>query len=472
MPTITSSGANGIDVNSLVSQLVAAERAAPAARIAAKESKAQTKLSAYGSLQSAVDSFRQSVTKLNSSDALNARTTGVGKPELLSATATPKAVAGNYRVSVERLAQTHQVASAGYPSSTAAVGEGKLSFSNDSNSFSVTIDSSNNTLTGLRDAINAASGNSSVRATIVRADDGDHLVMTSLQSGEAGELSISASDANGNPLPALPLGGLLPGQGPSLSAFSFSAGGSSNGMMEKQAAQDAQIIVDGFTRSASSNTFDDVIEGVSFTAIKADAGNPFNVSVSEDTGSGKKLLESFIFAYNTLQNGLNALTSYNTANKQAGQLQGDSTTLRLASVIRNELNAAVDGASANADTLAELGIKTDPKNGTLSIDNTRLDALLADQPKALAEFFSGDRGFANRLDAALKSFTGSDGLLASRTDGLRAELKGLGTQRDALDFRMEGVEARYAKQFNALDTLLTQLNGTGSFLSAQLSSLL
>lgn len=472
MPTITSSGANGIDVNGLVSQLVAAERAAPAARITAKESKAQTKLSAYGSLQSAVDTFRQSVTKLNSSDTLNARSTSVGKTDQLTATATPKAVAGSYRVSVERLAQTHQVASAGFVNSSAAVGEGKLNFSNDSNSFSVTINSENNTLSGLRDAINSASGNTSVRATIVRADDGDHLVMTSLYSGEAGELSVTASDGSGSPLPALPIGGLLPGDPPSLAAFSFSAGGSSNGLVEKQAAQDAQIIVDGFTRSASNNTFDDVIEGVTFTATQADAGNPFTVSVSEDTASGKKLLENFVFAYNTLQNGLSALTSYNATSRQAGQLQGDSTTLRLASVIRNELNTAVAGASANADTLSELGLKTDPKNGTLSIDNTRLEALLKEQPTALADFFSGDNGFATRLDASLKSFTASDGILASRTDGLRTELKGLGTQREALNFRMEGVEARYSKQFNALDTLLTQLNGTGSFLSAQLSSLL
>lgn len=472
MPTITSSGANGIDVNSLVSQLVAAERAAPEARLAAKESKAQTRLSAFGSLQSSVDTFRQSLDKLNNADSLSARTTSVGKPEQMSVSATPKAVAGSYRVSVERLAQTHQVASTAFTDSDAAVGEGRLTFSNDSASFSVVIDSENNSLSGLRDAINSASANTTVRASIVRSDDGDHLVMTSLQSGEAGELSVSASDASGNPLPAIPLGGLLPGDPPSLAAFSYSTGGSSNGLVEKQAAQDAQIIVDGFTRSSNNNTFDDVVEGVTFTAKTADAGNPFTVSVSEDTGGSKKLVENFVFAYNTLQTTLNALTSYNSTSGQAGQLQGDSTTLRLASVIRAELNTAVSSASANADTLSELGITSQVKTGNLSIDNTRLDALLDESPDALAGFFSGDEGFASRIDTALKSFSGSDGLLASRTDGLRTQLKDLTSQRDALDFRMEGVEARYSKQFNALDSLLTQLNGTGSFLAGQLASLL
>ena len=472
MPTITSSGANGIDVNGLVSQLVAADRAAPAARISTKESKAQTKLSAFGSLSSAVDTFRTSLSKLTSSDSLSARSTSVGKTDQLSVTASTKAVAGSYRVSVERLAQTHQVASAGYTDSSAAIGEGRLTFSNDSAAFSVNITSENNTLSGLRDAINSASGNTTVRASIVRADDGDHLVMTSLQSGEAGELSVTASDAGGSPLPALPIGGLLPGDPPSLAAFSYSAGSTSNGLVEKQSAQDAQIIVDGFVRSSSTNNFDDVVEGVKFTATKADAGNPFTVSVSEDTGASKKLVENFVFAYNTLQNGLSALTGYNAASKQSGQLQGDSTTLRLASVIRNELNTAVDGASDTANTLSELGITTDAKTGTLSINSTRLDALLADQPDALAKFFSGDDGFATRLSASLKGYTGSDGLLASRTDGLRSELKDLGKQRDALDFRMQGVEARYSKQFNALDMMLTQLNSTGSFLSGQLASLL
>ncbi|WP_340674597.1 flagellar filament capping protein FliD [Paraperlucidibaca sp.] len=472
MPTITSSGANGIDVNSLVSQLVAAERAAPAARISSNESKAQTKLSAFGSLQSSVDTFRQALDKLNNNETLNARSTSVGKPDQVAVTASTKAAAGSYRVSVESLAQTHQVASAGFAGTGAAVGEGKLTFSNDNASFAVTIDSSNNTLAGLRDAINSASGNTTVRASIVRADDGDHLVMTSLQSGVAGELSVTASDASGNPLPALPIGGLLPGDPATLASFSFSAGSSTNGATEKQAAQDAQIIVDGFSRSSSTNSFTDIVEGVSFTAIKADAGNPFTVSVTEDSSSGKKLVESFVAAYNMLQNSLRSLTSYNATSKQAGQLQGDATTLRLASVIRNELNTAVGGASENADTLSELGITTDAKTGALSIDNERLDALLVSQPDAMAKFFSGDDGFAARVDTALKGFADKDGLLAARSEGLRTQLKGLSVQRDALDFRMEGIEARYSKQFNALDTLLTSLNGTSSFLSAQLSSLL
>ena len=446
MPTITSSGANGIDVNSLVSQLVAAERAAPAARISSNESKAQTKLSAFGSLQSSVDTFRQALDKLNNNETLNARSTSVGKPDQVAVTASTKAAAGSYRVSVESLAQTHQVASAGFAGTGAAVGEGKLTFSNDNASFAVTIDSSNNTLAGLRDAINSASGNTTVRASIVRADDGDHLV--------------------------IPIGGLLPGDPATLASFSFSAGSSTNGATEKQAAQDAQIIVDGFSRSSSTNSFTDIVEGVSFTAIKADAGNPFTVSVTEDSSSGKKLVESFVAAYNTLQNSLRSLTSYNATSKQAGQLQGDATTLRLASVIRNELNTAVGGASENADTLSELGITTDAKTGALSIDNERLDALLVSQPDAMAKFFSGDDGFAARVDTALKGFADKDGLLAARSEGLRTQLKGLSVQRDALDFRMEGIEARYSKQFNALDTLLTSLNGTSSFLSAQLSSLL
>lgn len=472
MPTITSSGANGIDVNSLVSQLVAAERSAPDARITSKQSIAQTKLSAFGSLQSSVDVFRQALDKLNNNDTLNARSTSVGKPEQVAVTASTKAAAGSYRVSVESLAQTHQIASTAFAGTGAAVGEGRLTFSNDSASFSVTIDSSNNTLAGLRDAINSASGNSTVRASIVRADDGDHLVMTSLQSGVVGELSVTASDASGDPLPALPPGGLLPGDPATLSSFSFSAGGSNNGAVEKQAAQDAQIIVDGFSRSSSTNSFTDIVEGVSFTAIKADAGNPFTVSVTEDSSSGKKLVENFVAAYNTLQSSLRSLTSYNSTSKQAGQLQGDATTLRLASVIRNELNTAVGGASANADTLSELGITTDTKTGALSIDSDRLDALLESQPDAMAKFFSGDDGFAARVSAALEGFSDSDGLLAARSEGYRTQLKGLTAQREALDFRMEGVEARYSKQFNALDTMLTSLNGTSSFLTTQLAGLL
>lgn len=469
MPTITSSGANGLDVNNLVSQLVAAERAAPAARITAQETKAKTKLSAFGTLQSSVDTFRQALTKLTNSDTLSARSSSVTKPEQLNVSASPLAVAANYRVSIERLAQTHQVASSAFVDSSAAVGEGRLTFSNDSASFSVTIGSENNSLAGLRDAINSASDNSVVRASIVRADDGDHLVVTSVKSGEVGELSVTASDASGSPLPAI--GGLLSGSSPSLAAFSFSAGSSSNGLVEKQVAQDAVIIVDGFTRSSSKNSFDDVVAGVIFTATKADAGNPFTVSISEDTGSSKQLVEGFVFAYNTLQSTLSALTSYNATSKQSGQLQGDATTLRLASVIRNELNTAVSTASGNADTLSELGITSQSKTGTLSIDSSRLDTLLAQQPDALAKFFSGDQGFATRIDAAMKNFAGNDGLLASRTDGLRTQLKGLSSQREALDFRMEGIEARYSKQFNALDSLLTQLNGTGSFLSAQLANL-
>ncbi|MEL0027297.1 MAG: flagellar filament capping protein FliD [Perlucidibaca sp.] len=159
------------------------------------------------------------------------------------------------------------------------------------------------------------------------------------------------------------------------------------------------------------------------------------------------------------------------ADQRAGLLQGDATTQRLASTLRNEINTALAGADPALDTLAELGISSAAKGGTLSADSTRLDKVLDSGFDDVARLFSGDNGLAARISSSLDRYTSSDGSLQSRTDSLKAQAKSISDQQDALDLRMSMLQSRYMAQFTALDSLMSGLSNTSSFLTQQLANL-
>jgi len=217
--------------------------------------------------------------------------------------------------------------------------------------------------------------------------------------------------------------------------------------------------------------FSNAIDGVTLTAAKVDLATPVDITVANDSAASKTAVDQFVSSYNKLQSKLNEMTAYNATTKSAGQLQGDSLTSRLASQLRNELNTALSGVDADLDTLTELGITSAAKTGTLSVNSSKLDTLVSERFEDVAALFTGDNGLAARMNKMLDAFSGSDGSIAARTKSLQGEQKSLATQREALDLRMTQLEARYMKQFTALDTMMSSLASTSAFLSQQLAYL-
>lgn len=448
---------SGLDVTGLVRQLVDAERAPVLSRLQKQEAKADLRISAFGNLSNALDAFKTSLAKLQTAASLNGRMAVSANDGLLKATASSTASAGQYSVEVKALAQTNKLASAAFVSQSAVVGSGELTIANaKGDSISLTIDAgSNDSLTSIRDAINNAPDNNVVSASIIKSDSGYNLVLTAKQSGLDGALTISTiTDGNDSG---------------DLSQLSFDPQSGTNPLAVKVAAQNALIEVDGFARSSSNNKITDMIEGVTLDLVKAEPGTVFNLSVSADTEAAKKSINEFISAYNEINKRIESLTRFDATTGFVGTLQGDATVNRLASSLRNEVNRMV-GGSGDLQSLFELGITSD-KSGNLVVNDSKLDTALTSGLAKVSAFFEGTTGLAGRLTETLNQFTGSNGLITSRTESLRNEKTSIADQRDRLSVRVEALEKRYLAQFTTLDTLIAQMNNTSQFLSRQLAGL-
>ncbi|GAA4082624.1 flagellar filament capping protein FliD [Zhongshania borealis] len=455
MATVTASGiGSGLDINSIVSQLVSAERAPQATRLDSKEALIQARLSAFGSLKSSLTTFQNSLSSLKSADTFSKRSATSSDTAAFTATTTSAAAAGTYTVKVEQLAAKETIASKAYADNDAVVGSGVLNFSQNGETFSVAIADGEDSLTAIRDAVNSAEDNTGVTASIVTDQDGAHLVFSSTETGldNAIEVDVTPSGTDtGN-----------------LNDLAYTTGNFA--MTEKAEAKDSIVVVDGFTLNSASLKFEGMIEGITIDVKTAKPGESLSLTVKHDTASVKKSIEGFVASYNSLMATLNDLTAYDPEADTAGLLQGDSTTRSVANRIRQEMGTLVSGLDVELDSLAELGITTGDK-GILEIDATKLSSVLDTDFANVAGVFAGENGYATRLDSVIGDITAGGGILENRTDGLKAQVERIDDQREALDLRIAAIEARYQAQFSALDTLLGQLNNTGDFLTEQLANL-
>ena len=450
MPAITSAGlGSGLDIEGLVSKLVAAEGQPASVRLATKEANLQADLSALGSLKGALAAFQTSVQGLKNVSAFQVRTATSSNTDLFTVSADGSAVAGSFSIKVDQLAQSAKMRSGDFTGETAVLGAGTLAIGLGASSFSITV-AGDTTLAGVRDAINKASDNPGIKATLIKVDSGSQLVLTSDKVGAANVISIAATDTDaldGNDLNRLATASLT----------------------SIQTASDAIIYVDGQKVTKDSNSLSDVISGVTIALKKADPLKTETLSISLDKESAKSKVNDFIKAYNSLASTMSSLSSYNAETRQAARLFGDSTLRGVQNQIRQVLTNPVQGV-AGASTLAEIGIKTN-KSGVLELDSTRLDGVIASNFEAVSQLFASGNGLAARFDDVLKNYLSSDGALSSRVDGVNKQIGGITDQRGKLNLRLTAIEARYRKQFTAMDALLGQLQGTGSFLTQQLANL-
>lgn len=450
---ITAAGiGSGLDIESLVSQLVAAEGQPAINRLDSQEAKLQANLSAFGSLKSALSNFQTAVQSLQTDSSFQGRKASSSNNELFTASASTQATQGQYDIEIEQLAQAAKLTSnsGDFAEASDVVGTGTLTINFGSESFSLTIDESNNTLAGIRSAINNAEDNPGVTATIVSSDNGPRLVLSSDNLGSSNAITTVATDNDA-------------GDGNDLARLN-----ALENNVNSEAAKDAVIYVDGQKVTRNSNSFSDVIDGVTLSLAKAEVGTVEKLTISRDESATKTKINSFIKAYNALATTTGQLSSYNADTGAAGQLLGDSTLRSVQSQIRQAITSSVSGLDFG--TLAEIGITTD-ENNNLVLDEEKLDQVLATDYASVSGLFSSETGVANKLNTILEGFVGSEGLLNTRTDGIESSIGRIDDQREQLAVRLESVEARYRAQFTAMDILVGQLQGIGDFLTQQLASL-
>lgn len=468
MASISSTTQTAFDVPALVAQLMAVERR-PIDTLNARIADYEARISSWGTLSSLVSTFQTASQTLKTS--LEKLTATPSDPDGLSATVDSTGVPGTYSVNVSQLAQTQNLVAAGQASSTAAIGDGTpttLTFdfgtisggtltngiysgasftSNGDGTTSIVIDSTNNTLEGIRDAINAA--DMGVTATLVNDGSGTpwRLALTSSESGVSNSLKITASGGDGT------LGSLL----------GYDPAGTQN-MTQTQAAQNASLSVNGIAITSASNTLSAAIQGVTLT-LKSTTTSPASLTVARDTTAISTAASEFVDAYNALASQIKSRSAYGTNSSAAGALSGDSTLRLMQEQLRGIFNTPASGGTMTA--LAEIGIAFQ-KDGSLLLDSSKLNTAIATDFDDVVNLLASSTGYATRLSAWGESALAADGLINSRTKSLKNYVEDRNEEVDRLEIQMTALEKKYIKEYTNLNLLLSRMNSTSTFLSQQL----
>jgi len=466
MGPISSPGiGSGIDVQSIVSQLVKLEKA-PLTQLQAQASSIKTKLSSYGSVQSQVSALRDAAAKLSNSSGWNSVTGSSSNPAAIGVTVAAGAPATSLSMEVSQLAKAQSTASSAVPTGT-TVGTGTLtielgrwsgsSFTAGSGTpVNVTIDASEDTLADIAAKINNAEAG--VSATVLRDASGERLLLRSKETGLENGFRITAVDDDGNNTDAS-----------GLSRLSFD-GVSSTGTAQSQAAQNALATINGVSIETASNRLSDSLPGMTLQLNQV-TSQPVEINVSTDLEAIRKNVTAFVDAYNSLNSNLVAATKYDAGTKTAGVLQGDSSAIGLQNALRSMMRSV--SGSTPFTRLADIGIEMQT-DGRLNIDSTKFDAALS-QPDQMKMLFTIETGNPATQGLGLKARTFSDGLLSidglvsSRKNALQKSLDRNDQEQDKVEERAARAETRYLAQYNAMDANVARLNGLSTFVSQQIT---
>ena len=343
---------------------------------------------------------------------------------------------------VNNLAAAQKRASSAY-GSTAAVGDGTLTLAVGSNSVDVAV-SATDTISDIAAKINGASGNPGVEATVVNGANGAQLLLSSAKTGVANGFTVTAGSGSSSGLSTL--------------ATQLNTAGSSE-------AKDASLSLDGIAITSASNSVSGAIDGVT---LNLTAPGSTTLTVTRDNSAATDAIQGFVDAYNSYQQTVGTLSSYDSTTGQAGILLGDTTLNSAKQQISSVLSSKVSGNSIGS--LAVLGI-TRQADGSLALDSSKLSAALNSNPSTVQDLFAGTNGYATKLNTALDGFTSASGVIATRQQSLNDSLTKLNTQQTQLDQRMSVYQQQLLDQYNSLDTLMSQLNNTSSYLTSQLAAL-
>ena len=471
---------SGIDIDSIVTAMVNAEKAPKTLQLDRLEKTTTARFSALGTVKGSLSGLQTAIQNLNKPSLFTTRTASSSASGVLTAKADADVPAGKYSIQVQQLATSSKVGLQSIEdASTAKFDSGKLTISAGSSSFDVDVTADNNSLSGIRDAINEAGKEQGVSATIVNDASGSRLVLSSSKSGDNNDIKVtSAPDtSDGATSGDIRLDTLA--FDPAVTTTKPDSETGAAGIINK--AQSAILFVDGLKSVSESNSVSTAIEGVTLNLVSAQssediaAGKTVDVTVGVDKASVKTNIQKFVDAYNGLMNTVSqqtAVVSMGDGEKPVvGALVGDATMRGLVSGLRNELvkMTGSDGPQA----LAQLGITTQ-KDGTLKIDDSKLTAALDKDFQGVADYLTGDNGLMKRLDKNVNEYLKSGGVFDQRTTALQKTLNGPGgidEQRKTLDTRIAKLQERLVAQYSAMDQLVAGLQKTSESLANQLANL-
>ncbi|CAH0349883.1 MULTISPECIES: flagellar filament capping protein FliD [unclassified Sphingobium] len=456
MSSISSSIANslgigsGIDSAQIVADLTAAARDPKAKAINNRISLNNARISGLASATSSLTTFSKALTDLLGGTGFSGQPAS-NDPTIAGVSLLPGGVPTGLpaQIEVQRLASAQTMESAMLASKTSEVGLGTLTLTKGGTNYTIDITAGNNTLEGLAAAVNATG--SGVSASVVTDNRGARLVMKG-PTGETNGFSITAGTADAN-------------------LQRFATSGAPGAMVQKTAALDSIIYIDGIEMRNNTNTIDTAIPYVRIDLNKAAPGTKVTLASTEPANTMRDLVTEFVTAYNSLRSALNTATATATDPSQSGALNGD-TGIREMQRQLSRLTSTTLTTSGPYRTLGDLGVATN-RDGTLKLDMARLDAAIAADPTAVTQMLNpavatdenpGIAGAVKKVSDTLLSDTGALKSATSKYDALK---KSYAAQLEKLDKDMDAYEARTSAAFAAMDTKLAALKATQSYIEQQ-----
>jgi flagellar hook-associated protein 2 len=459
-PSISSPGiGSGLNVSSIISQLMAIEQQ-PLTNLQTQQATDQSQISAYGQVQSALASLQTAVQALSTPASFNVYTGTSSNSNVVSATADSTATPASYQIQTSQLAQQQTIDSGAYTSTSSVIGTGSLTiqlgtYNASSNTFSpktatkpttITIDSSNDTLSGVEAAINSA--NAGVTASIINDGSGNHLVITSNQSGAANSVQITTSDADGNNTDTA-----------GLSALAYdptAAVGAGQNMTQLTQALDAKFTIDGVPIDEPSNTVTGAIQGVTLNLAGTNVNQPATVSIAPNTQTITSAIQTFVSSYNTAESLMGSLSAYNASTNQASVLTGDNTVVSL----QSQLGSILAGTTGSTlSSLSSIGV-TLQDNGSLAVDSTTLQNALSTNYSGVASLFAANATSTDNQISVVNSTTDTqEGSYSVQVTGLATQGQLTGSSPAGLTITA-GVNDQLDLMVNGTSTSITLKPGT------------
>jgi len=455
MPLVSSTGArSGLDLEGIIKATLEAERVPKTNRLDQQEGRLQVELSAVGEMRSVLSKLQDASEKLSDGDLFSAMKASVKQPEsgdLITVESTEDASVGNFDISVTQLAKGSRAVSAdgAFANSEDEVNTnaGSLTFGAGDESFTLNLEAGSS-LEDIRKAVNSSQDNFGVTADIINTGDQAKLVFRSNVSGDGNDLTVTNDNAEFDAI--------------STQANAGGAGGMSIADADK--ATDAIIEIDGIQATNDTNTFENVIQGSTITAVKeSEEAETAKLSIARDEDGIKKSIDAFVKAYNGVAASLNEMGG------EDSMLQGDATVRSLKGQLNDVLTSTF---GEDGETLFDLGFGLG-EDGQLETENpvTSFSEVLKDNPSAFESLMGGENGLAARMDSFLNGYVKGGGSLEMREDSIDQSLDRVTKSREDLALRMESMEETLRAKYQALDQLVGQLQSRGNSVSAQLANL-
>ncbi|EPQ0970849.1 flagellar filament capping protein FliD [Citrobacter farmeri] len=466
MASFTSLGVgSNLPLDTLLTNLTTAEkgRLKP---ITQQQSSFSARLTAFGTLKSALEKFQTANTALNDANLFKSTTAASSSTDLTVST-TAGAAAGIYKINVTQIAQAQSLRT------TTTVTDSKAAQGDDSaertliikqdgkeKPLEIKLTKDQTSLVEMRDAINNANGG--VTASIVKLKDDDYqLVLTSSETGVANKMSISVSGDE-------KLNQFISFNNPDVIG---------NNVEQIVEAKDAELNVNGIDIVRSSNTVTDAPQGITLNLTKE--VKDVTVTVTKSNDKATTAIKSWVDAYNSLVDTIGTLTKYTSVDPGAdeqstsnGALLGDTTVRTIQTGIRGQFSASAN--DGKFQTLSQMGITQDGTTGKLKIDDEKLKKALTDNTVDVQQLLVGDgkeTGITTKVATLVKGYLADDGIIDSAQDSINATLKKLTKQYLSVSASIDDTIARYQAQFTQLDTMMSKLNNTSSYLNQQFTAM-